>query len=592
MKFTKVLLFFFLFSFSLWSKEIPVNINFQDLEIKDFIVMVSKITNKNILAPINITGKVNFISNQPLDKKEVYDLLISVLRSKGFTLIDTNNGYFEITKSDDAAQLAPSFSDQNKLNQIQTDILAISNVDANLLLPQIKILQSNYGKAVVSKATNTLVLTDYPKNLSSIRILVKKLDSKEQQSVQFFPLEFANSAIILPKIEKIINSVFDHKLENQKVEILQNEGSNTLIVIAKKEQFPSIIEYIKALDKKDEIDEQQLSIIALKNSDAITIVKTLDAIIASQEYKKDKRKPKITSNEETNSLIIISSQKELEQFQKIIDKLDVDRQQVYVQARIIEINDSRASEIGAKYGIFGGMSSGAGLYTFSSMLTGKAIPIDVKDIGISLQDIKKGLALGATIALLNTYGAADILSEPSLLCINNLESSIYVGQTESIISQTTVGSATTDLTKNSYTRQDIGLTLTLKPRISTDNKVTLDVKTVLEDVVPGSQAGLPTTTKREVKTTAIVRNGESIIIGGLIKEKRENDESKIPLLGDIPLLGKIFTYDSKSQQKVSLVVILTPYIISNNMDLGKLRDTLGKFSNLEKEFASTLEIEK
>jgi general secretion pathway protein D len=577
---------------SIYAEEPLVEINFKDLEIKDFISFVSTITSKNILIPMDIPGKVNFVSIKPIKKDEIYDLLISVLRSKGFTLMDTNNGYLQIVHSVEASKEIPIFLSENKFNQIQTDIIIINNLDATQVYPQIKLLQSQVGQGIISKASNSLVLTDYPKNLEMIKKLIKKIDTSEDLGVKFVTLNYASSDALLPQLIKIVSTIYNPDIPQQRVEILQNEGSNTLIIIARPAQQKVIETYIQSLDKNDDVMEQIISIVFLKNADAEGIQKTLTTIIAGQEHKKNESRPKITAEKETNSLIIISSKKEANQLKEVIQQLDVDRQQVFVQAKIFELNHDKASEIGAKYGILGGISNSSGLYTMSANMGSSAIPFNTDDIGIAKQTLNKAIALGATISFLNTNGAADILSEPSLLCINNLESSIYVGQTESVISTGTVDSTTTDVTKNTYTRQDIGLTLSIKPRISTDNKVTLDIKAISEDVVPGSQAGLPSTTKREVKTTAIVQNGESIIIGGLVKEKQEDTTTKVPLLGDIPLLGEAFTHNKKTHNKVSLVVILTPYIISKNIDLGKLRDVLGQLSYVEEELATNFKEKK
>lgn len=572
-------------STALHSGPTPVDINLQNLQITDFIKMVSKITNKNILITTNIPGTVNFVSSRTIYKEEVYELLQSVLNSKGFTLIDTKNGYLEVVRSTEASKVSPQLKTEQNLSQIQTDIIHVQYQNAAILLPQVKFLQSKYGRGIASVKSNALILSDFPSNLLAVRELISKLDLEQKNEVEFFPLQNASSSSVVPKLLKITTKIYDPKIENQKIEILDDEGSNTVIVIAKKDQIEVIKNYIVSLDKEDEVAEQKISIVPLKNSNAESVAKTLETIISGKVIKKGEIKPKITFDSETNTVILISSQKELEQFKLLIEKLDVDRQQVFVRARIIEISSDKAKKIGAKYGVLGGVADSSGLYSLSANLGGSALPVNFVDLGIELPDITKGIALGATVSLLQSNGAAEILSEPSLLCINNLESSIYVGQTESIISQGTIDSSTTDITKNTYTRQDIGLTLTLKPRISTANKVTLDVKTILEDIVPGSQAGLPTTTKREVKTTAIVNNGESIIIGGLVREKQDIDETKIPILGDIPILGEAFRHEEKSTDKVSLVVILTPYIVSKSADLGKLRSALGKLSTLEDEFA-------
>jgi len=221
---------------------------------------------------------------------------------------------------------------------------------------------------------------------------------------------------------------------------------------------------------------------------------------------------------------------------------------------------------------------------------GSLLSGDFKGKGIDIPALTKVLAMGVTLSIFENNNAANVLSEPSILCLNNKESSIYVGQTESILSQTSVGSDINAIARQNYTREDIGLTLTVKPRISADNKVSLTVKAILEDVVPGSTRGQPTTTKREVSTAAIVSNGETVIIGGLIKNKEGKGVVKIPFLGDIPILGNLFRHTTKAHDKTSLVIMLTPYIVKRSEDLGHLRDTLGKLDLLEQNLA--LEFEK
>jgi general secretion pathway protein D len=278
----------------------------------------------------------------------------------------------------------------------------------------------------------------------------------------------------------------------------------------------------------------------------------------------------------------------MKEIEILIEALDVPRQQVYVTAKIVEINDRKSSEIGAKYGIGGGMANATGLYTFSTNLGGPAVASLPAGLALDIPNLSKGIALGATISFLETNDAANVLSQPSLLCVNNIESSIYIGETQSILTQGSIADTTTDVTKNTYTREDIGLTLKVKPRISNDNKVLLDVKVTIEGVKETSTNGTPTTTKRDVATTAIVKNGESIIIGGLTQEIIKDNSSKIPILGDIPWLGQLFRYDDDNKDKKSLVIILTPYIVNQETGLGSLKETLSQLSKLEYEFAQRI----
>ena len=214
-------------------------------------------------------------------------------------------------------------------------------------------------------------------------------------------------------------------------------------------------------------------------------------------------------------------------------------------------------------------------------------PIYSSDPAFKFDATDKVFALGATLDLLEQNGAAQILSEPSVLCTNNKEAEIYVGQTMSILTQAQQSTTGVSNVVNNYSREDIGLTLKVKPRLSSNNKVTLEVETVLEDIDPSSEqmADRPTTTKRTVKTNAIVNNGEMIILGGLIKNVAGKGESKVPFLGDIPILGDaLFTHHSDVEREQNVVIYLTPYIVRKSDDLQKLKAMLTELDEVQERY--------
>ncbi len=599
-----------------------------NMSIDNFIKYVAKVTQKNILVTRSIPGKVNFIPMKPVKKERLkaimYDLLINVLNTKGYTIVDSHKGYLKVIRSSEASKSAPPLYGHSDIDQVQTKIIQVKNLDAIAIYKQISFLLSKYGRIVVAREINSIIVTDFPQNIRTIQNLISILDRHENSVVEFVELENIGVKDVYQKVQKIANALFDKRVQTQKMEILKDEGTNSIILISKRKNIEKIIPYIKKLDKANDISQKKISIIHIKNADAEKIAQTLQNLLSNKSFvqsissgssSKNKKlpskpgaktkappplvsfpknissansdKPSITVDKELNAIIIYASDRETKELKNIIEQLDIERQQVYVKAKIVEISLDKSSKIGAKYGLIGGIADSTGLYTLSAIFgTGaKAIPIDIGSLGITKPTLDKGLALGATLSLLADEGAADLISEPSILCVNNHESTIYVGRTESVITQSSTGTSTTDVTRNTYTRQDIGLTLKIKPRISADNKVTLETKIILEDVVPGSQVGLPTTTKREVETTAIVDNGESIILGGLVKDKKNNSLSKVPILGDIPIVGIPFRYREKQDTKVSLAVLLTPYIVNKSSDLSKLRLMLGRLNMIEKELA-------
>jgi len=455
----KIFSLLFLLSCFLYSKE-SININFQNLNIMDLIKITAKINNKNILLSKPIKGKVNFISNNVVNKNEVLNILRYILEEKGYYLIQSN------------------------------EILRI----------------------------------------------VKKQEKKL-------------------------------KLRNKRI-----ESRNT---------FSNKRKRIK--------DEKEFEIIFLKNIEAKNILQILKPLnVKKKEFIESSL---LFSIDETSNALIVQGKKlEINFIKALVKELDRDKLQVYVQARIIEVNEKRISEVGVKYGVAGGNANSSGIFTFASSLNnGKNIAFDAASIGLDLPNITSGLALGASINLLKENYALDIVSQPSILCINNQECSIYVGETISVKTSNTL--STGGVSKDSFTREDIGLSLIVKPRISNKNKVLLQIAAILEGVTNRvSLSGNPDTSKKEIKTTAVVNNGESVIIAGLIENKNEISKTKIPILGDIPLVGVLFNNKDENSIQKNLVVIITPYIIPKAKDLSYVRNELAQLKVLENQYTKELEL--
>ena len=606
-----------------------VNINFKNLKIVDFIKMVAKITGKNILISQNITGTVDYISVKPIKKSELYTLLNDILSSKGYALRDTKNGFLKVIKSADASKSSPPMYGKSSISEVQTVIIPIENLNVRTILRQINFLLSRYGKISLSNENNSVVVTDYPSNIRTIRNVIRQLDKDLDTKVQFISLKNAQAKSVYAKVRQMSNALFDNKIATQKVTIFADDASNSIVAIGNSQNVRKLVPYVKRMDKADKTVDKRMEILYVKNADATEIVKTLEKLLSDKSFAKsslkegdpktvttkipqksktgkilppivktetvtpsiigNKDKPTVTVDAELNAIIVYATENELKEIRQVVNALDTERQQVYVVAKILEISDGKARQLGAKYELFSGIAGGAGLYGISGKLGGLLAPATTLLGGtlgnFKVPNLNKALAMGVTISLFDNNDAATILSEPSILCINNKESSIYVGRTESILTQQSIASSQLALPTQNFSREDIGLTLKVKPRISADNKVSLDVSVVSEDVAPGGVVGQPSTTKREVKTSSIVMNGETVVIGGLNKEKVSDTVVKIPFLGDIPILGIPFRHTTTDHDKTSLVIMLTPYIVKRSEDLALLKETLGQLNVLEKELA-------
>ena len=566
----------------------PINIKFNNLKIEDFIKLVSKIIHKNILLTTPIPGKVNFVSAAPVYKDEVFNILVDVLDAKGFTLVEEGN-YLKVVRTSRAVKEGVDFATKTP-GVMRTAIIRIKNANVDIVAAKIRQFLSIGGKIITLKDINSMVVADYPRNLRIIKKIANFIDQdpSNKMRIKFIELKYAKASRIINQISKMAKATVNQKIPTNKIEILSDDATNSVILIATKENISKLLPYIKKLDAKDLAGEQQIAVIPLQNAEAKNMVKTLRELLSKKKYPKEIDKPTISVDEEMNSLIVSARGEDIEMIRQMVDMLDQERPQVYIMAKIVEISESKTKSLGIKYGIEGGKITSNALYTLALNLGGNPlVGSTINSYLTAPEDIKEGVALGAFIDFLSSEGAAEVLSEPSLLCINNKESSIYVGRTESVLVSAVQGSSTTSLARNTYKRQDIGLTLKIKPRISAGHKVTIKTSLIQEDVV-GGQPGLPTTTKRQIETTTIVNNGESVILGGLIKAKYDDKVIKVPFLGDIPIAGALFRDKKRIRDKVNLVVILTPYIIKNSEDMKRLKQILYRLNTLEERYYDIL----
>ncbi|SFV54006.1 General secretion pathway protein D / Type II secretion outermembrane pore forming protein (PulD) [hydrothermal vent metagenome] len=570
-----------------------VNVSFSDLAIKDFIALVAKITGKNILVNYPISGNINFISSAPIYDDEVIDILISVLQTKGYTLAD-NGSFYSVVRSNEAAKhTVKVVTDPKRLsgNLMLTYTMPIHYENVDVIAAKIRYLISKTAKLMTLKESNTLLITDYPKNIKTIKKVISELDQPRKLSVDVIHIENTEAKKLQSKLDAINKSIFNPKVLQEPVKILVDEALNSIILVGKKENVAKIKSILSKLDKEANASNS-VRIFPLKNSDAKAVAKSLNDIISKQKFKDPTLKPNVSESDEINAIIAVGDPIILNGIKKIIDELDKEKYQVYVQANIIEINRNNAKNLGIKYG-FNGASLGSqgGLYTLSANFGGAPI-LGLGDIisKMDAENISTVFALNAAIDFLKTNGVAKSISNPSILCVNNKESSIYVGKTISVVSGSVAnntGGVGTGIT-TTYKREDVGLTLKIKPRVSSKDKVTLNVEATLENIIDdgtNNATRQPVTSKQNVKTEAILRHGESIIIGGLVKSYKQKTKTKVPLLGDIPWIGEwLFSSTEERVEDDNLVVVLTPYVIDKSEQLSKLQKELGELSKIQEEY--------
>ncbi len=645
MRLTKRVLIIFII-LNLFANAEKVTVNFKNLEIKDFIRMVAKITGKNILINGDVKGKVNFISNKPIDKSELIPLVNAILESKKMTLIKRGN-YYQVVRSPEAAgeglpvKSSHSINRRNSSNGImETVIFKLNRVNSAVIRTKIKPLLHRSAKVVSFKNNNLLAITAYPRTLKSIKKLIDKIENGERKRSKIITLNNAFVKNVYPNIQMMAKSLFPQDIISERVSVMKDENSNSIILVGNSRNIDKLTEYIRELDVKGEDeDRQKMYVIPLKNSNVEEMEKILSKLLPQmtgnlssgsihaivkgakvpirRNYPIPRRNRKvqkavIASDIERNALIVLANPAQIANIRETINALDVEKAQVYIRAKIVEVNTNLAENIGVKYGFNGGAITSKGI--FSILSSSGAAPLAISgelmsflnqggtrtiynDAGNPIgtetsknfsfdEGIKQIFSMGVKLDLLKQNGAAQILSEPSVLSTNNKESTIYVGRTQSILTQSQQSTQGASNILNNYSREDIGITLKVKPRLSSGNKVALEVETTIEDILPGSSASAdrPTTTKRKIKTNAIVNNAETIILGGLIKTATGKSSTKVPILGDIPILGRLFTSQGNAKSKVNVVIYLTPYIVKKSTDLVTLRKNLDELDSIQDKF--------
>ncbi len=619
MKFVKKALLIGMMAISVIHAEDMIDVNFNNMSLDEFVKYVGKITGKNVLIPGKLNGRVDFVSTKKIKKSSLFSLANSILSNKGYALVD-HGDFLEVVKANDAAASGLDVSKKVSGNLMKTVLFPLKYSNAAVIRAKIRPLLPRNAKVISFKANNMLAVTATPKVLKSVQKLIESIEGEGRRGTTIIKLKNAAVKDVYQNVVNMSKLLFPQTISSEKVGVLKDESTNSLILVGKKANVDKLLKYVMRLDIKGESIEQKMYVIPLQNSDVEEMEKIIGKLVAQMNgmpaptgakaaaAKKAKvTKAMVVGDKERNALIVLATPYQIKNIKEVIRKIDIAKPQVYVKAKIVEINLAKARNVGLKYGFEGGKITTRGLFSMAGNFGSPSLMVSNKLLGfLSTQtkdangdiitknpfsfgdSIKELFALGIKMDLLQQNGAAHTLSEPSVLCSNNQEAEIYVGETRSILVSSSQGDTKDAVVRNKYSREDIGISLKVKPRISSSNKVALKVESVIEDVVPGSGSASdrPTTTKRKVTTNAIVAHGQTIILGGLMKSSGGKTVTKIPILGDIPVLGALFTSTGYSQSKINVVIYLTPYIVRNSRDLTRLREFLSELDNIQARYSA------
>tara|TARA_R100000306_G_scaffold62565_2_gene73643 strand:- start:17970 stop:20138 length:2169 start_codon:yes stop_codon:yes gene_type:complete len=579
------------------SQEQTWKINLKDADIRAFITQIADITGYSFVINPRVKAKVTVISNTPMNREEVYEMFLSVLNVHGFSAIPGED-VIKIVLENEAKQGAANLDRFKKVpaDQLVTQVIEVKNANALELVPILRPMVAKYGHLAGVAASNALIISDHVNNINRIRSLVRELDSPADYKLEVIQLQEAWVGDLVKLLEQLAPTELGKAGAGKggpggKFSVVADERSNRLIVKGDDVFRDKVRDLVAKLDQPAAVSGAT-KVINLRNADAEKLAELLKGIMGDIEKNVSKggeggapgggggsqsTKVSIYADEGLNALVVRAEPSMMTEIEAIVEQLDVRRAQVLIEAAIVEISDGLSRALGVQLAA-GANNVPAAITNFSNGGVSAATVIGaiISDTG-TIPGVPDGAAIafgekkddgkvwGALIQALATSGQAKLLSTPSIITMDNQESEIVVGQ--NVPFRTGSTSTGTDGLSNPFTtieRQDVGLTLRVTPSISDGELVRLEIEQESSSIAPSNEAASDIiTNKREIKTSVLADNLETIVLGGLISENYRFSEAKVPLLGDIPLIGALFRTTTRNKEKANLMVFLRPTILRN-----------------------------
>jgi general secretion pathway protein D len=564
----------------------------RDADIKSFVSDISSLTGKTFVVDPRVKANVTVISRDDLSIEEAYEIFLSVLSVHGFTAVEQDNAVKIVPASMGRQSFTQVAKPSSPEDALVSTIVRPKQTSANALIPLIRPLINSQGHIAVYTPSNSLILTDRSANIKRIKQLVEELDKNPADVYEIVKLKNSSSSQIAKLIDKVFSENSGGMAPND-FNAYAIERSNSILLFGDNE----IVERMKAVVIKLDIKEQgssSLKVVYLKYADAKELVELLNKMAPNiDEKSSNKSKTSISAHEETNSLIISAEPDVMTSITGIISQIDIRRAQVLVEAIIVEISDKLSKDLGfqllfsgegsntpiasQRFGnptpdlsaIVGGLVPGGGATAVLSTL------LSLDGFAAGVGKFKKGEdSFAAILNVLAKNSDSNVLSTPSILTMDNEQSSIIVGQEIPITTGESLGTNNSNPFRT-INRQEIGIKLSVKPQINEGNSIKLDIQQEVSSLSGPITAGSAEiiTNKRAIETVVMVEDNQTIVLGGLIDDDIQESVRKIPLLGDIPLIGKAFRQEQTTISKKNLVVFLKPTIIRNSEDMQALTNT-------------------
>ncbi len=602
---------FMLGSLSVTAQEQSWKVNLKDADIRAFVTQIADITGYSFVIDPRVKGKVTVVSNASMDKHAVYEMFLSVLGVHGFAAIP-GEGVVKIVQQNNAKQTASNdrFMGRIPAEQIVTRVIQVNNANALELVPILRPMVAKYGHLAGVAAANALIISDHVNNIERISNIIDELDSPSKYELEVVQLQEAWVGDMVKLLEELAPAELGDakgKASANKFSVVADQRSNRLILRGDESFRDKMRVLIAKLDQPSSTGGKT-KVVRLKHADAEDIAELLKGLmgdIASEQEKGKGQKTteaSVYADEGLNALVLRAEPSLLQELEGVIEQLDIRRAQVLIEAAIVEISDKNDNKLGIQWALYDQGASIPGAFTnFSEIgistanILGALIAKDndadgdldastlgSPSTGLTLgvgETSDSGVSWGALIQALEGDAGANVLSTPKVITMDNQESSIIVGENIPIITgqSSSTGAGTSD-PFTTIEREDVGVKLIVTPSISEGDLVRLEIEQEISDVSPSTAGADIITTKRQIKTNVLADNGETIVLGGLITDNVSMSESKVPLLGDIPWLGRLFKSTSQTVTKQNLLVFLKPTILRDKASTKSVTDE--KFDQL------------
>ncbi|MEN9831128.1 MAG: Type secretion system protein precursor [Pseudomonadota bacterium] len=605
----------------------PVTLNFINAEIEAVAKTLATLSGHNVVVDPRVKGTITLTSNVPVAPSQALRLFAAQLRTQSFALVESAGLYLVVPEPDAKLQSggvsAGAVPASN--GQIVTQIFQLNHESANNLVPILRPLISPNNTLNVNPGTNALVITDYADNLQRLARIIAALDVANATGVEVIPLKNALATDLVPILQRLLDSgaasgaapAAGQTDATFKTTVLAEARSNSLILRAANSARMALARSLvsqldQPADKGPNAASGNIHVVYLKNADSTKLAATLRAAIAAQgsaagganaatampntannaaggaganaSFNSAGGQPstggQIQADPSTNSLIITAPEPQYRQLRAVIDKLDARRAQVFVESLIAEVSAEKAAEFGVQWqGPLGGKGDtnigllgtnfrvgGANLISLATQgASGNIAPSSGLNLGVAHNN-NGTYVLGFLARFLQTTGDGNVLSTPNLLTLDNEEAKIVIGQNVPFVTGQYTNNNNTAGSVNPFQtieRKDVGLTLRVKPQISENGTVKLQIYQEVSRLDPASinsATGL-ITNKRSIESSVLVEDGGIVVLGGLLQDDFGNSQERVPGLGDVPLFGNLFRADSRSRKKTNLMVFLRPVVV-------------------------------